>query len=103
MQPPAVQCPAVQCPAEESACLATKPVARRSIPGSSESKEERDRRLIQLLGEVIRMSQAWAGALEAGDPFTAEKYEAQCLKIMDKFEAKRRKALAEAASFEQTR
>lgn len=100
MQPPAVQSPTknVKQPVHKVVAKGS-----RAPAGWSESEEERDRRLIQLLGEVIRMSQAWAGALEAGDPFTAEKYELQCLKVMDRFEAKRKKALAKAASFEQTR
>jgi hypothetical protein len=92
--------------AEDPAEIASEPVARPASPPpatTAESKEDRDRRLIELLGEVIRMSQAWVGALEAGDPFTAEKHEAQCLRIMDKFEARRKKASAKAASFEQTR
>jgi hypothetical protein len=92
----------MQPPAEEAQQPMSKAVTKR-LSLSSESKEERDRRLIQLLGEVIRMSQAWAGALEAGDPFTAEEYEVQCLRIMDRFETKRKKALAEGASLEQTR
>jgi hypothetical protein len=92
-------------PAKDSARLVHKPIARPSPPLATwpESQEDRDRRLIELLGEVIRMSKAWVGALESGDPFTAEKYEAKCLQIMDRFEAKRRKALGKAASFEQTR
>jgi len=98
-----MQPPAVQPPAEEVKQPVPKAVTTRLSLPSSESKEERDRRLIQLLGEVIRMSQAWAGALEAGDPCTAEEYEVQCLRIMDRFEAKRKKALAEGASLEQTR
>lgn len=100
-----MQPPAAPSPAEDLEQPVHKAVKRRSPAPAvlCESREDRDRRLIQLLGEVIRMSQAWAGALEAGDPFTAEKYEVQCLKIMDRFETKRKKALAEAASFEQTR
>ena len=96
----------MQPPVEDPAENAPEPVARSACPPkatAAESKEDRDQRLIELLGEVIRMSQAWVGALESGDPFTAEKYEVQCLKIMDKFEAKRKKASAKAASFEQTR
>jgi hypothetical protein len=49
------------------------------------------------------MSQAWAGALEAGDPFTAEKYEEQCLKVMERFELKRKKVLVKTPAVEQTR
>jgi hypothetical protein len=94
----------MQPPAKDPSHRTGKPVARPSPRLVwAESKEERDRRLIELLGEVIRMSKAWAGALEAGDPFTAEDYEAKCLLVMEKFEAKRKKAMARAASFEQTR
>jgi hypothetical protein len=96
----------MQSPVEDPAESAPEPVARPASPPpatTAESKEDRERRLIELLGEVIRMSQAWVGALESGDPFTAEKYEVQCLKIMDKFETKRKRASARAASFEQTR
>ena len=64
--------------------------------------EPEEERLIELLGEVIRMSQAWVRALESGDPFTAEKYEAQCLQVMEKFEAQRKKARVRATSFDQT-
>ena len=95
----------MQLPAKDSARLANRSVRRPSPPPAAwpESEEDRDRRLIELLGEVIRMSKAWVGALESGDPFTAEKYEAKCLQIMDRFEAKRKKAAGRAASFEQTR
>jgi hypothetical protein len=83
-----------------------KPLAR--IPGSSpthraDTKEELDRRLLELLGEVIRMSQAWARALESGDPFTADKCEADCIFAMEKFEANRKKILAMSESLEKTR
>jgi len=69
----------------------------------AESQEERDRRLLVLLGEVIRMSQAWVKALEAGDPFAAENHEAECVAAMEKFDANRKKTLVRAESFEQTR
>lgn len=95
----------MQLPAKDRAHLTERSVGTPSPPptAGSESKEDRDQRLIELLGEVIRMSQAWAGALESGDPFTAEKYEAKCLRVMERFEAKRKNAAALAASFEQTR
>jgi len=70
----------------------------------TESQIERDRRLLVLLGEVIRMSQAWVKALEAGDPFAAEKHEAECMAAMEKFDLNRKKTLERAAAgFEQTR
>jgi len=69
----------------------------------TESQEERDRRLLVLLGEVIRMSQAWVKALEAGDPSAAEKHEAECVAAMEKFDVNRKKRLVRAESFEQTR
>jgi hypothetical protein len=69
----------------------------------TETKEERDARLLILLGEVIRLSQAWVRALESGDPFTAEKWEAECVRAMDRFEANRKKKLSTAQSFEKTR
>jgi hypothetical protein len=71
-------------------------------PSEEESHEESNRELLELLGEVIRMSQAWARALESGDPFTADKYEADCVRAMERFEAKRRRNRAKAESFEQT-
>jgi hypothetical protein len=51
---------------------------------------------------VIRMSQAWAAALESGDPFTADKHEAACLRAMERFEANRKTKGARSASFEET-
>jgi hypothetical protein len=68
-----------------------------------EKRAERDRELLRLLGEVIRMSQAWVTALESGDPFTAEKHEAECLRAMERFERNRRRVRAKAESFEKTR
>jgi len=67
-----------------------------------EARIERDRELLELLGEVIRMSEAWVRALESGDPFTADKHEAQCVAAMQRFEAKRKRMRQNAASFEQT-
>lgn len=67
------------------------------------AKEERDAQLLILLGEVIRLSQAWVRALEAGDPFTAEKWEAECIRAMDRFEANRKKTRVHRQSLEQTR
>jgi hypothetical protein len=67
-----------------------------------ETKEERDARLLILLGEVIRLSQLWVRALEAGDPFTAEKWEAECIRAMDCFEANRKNRRYAADSVEKT-
>jgi hypothetical protein len=67
------------------------------------AKEERDAQLLILLGEVIRLSQAWVRALEAGDPFKAEKWEAECIRAMDRFEANRKKTRLHRQSIEQTR
>jgi hypothetical protein len=52
--------PALQLPAKDSARLANRPIRRPSPSAAawSESEEDRDRRLIELLGEVIRMSKA---------------------------------------------
>jgi hypothetical protein len=72
-----------------------------SLP-DGETKEERDARLLILLGEVIRLSQFWVRALEAGDPFTAEKWEAECIRAMDRFEVNRKNRQYAAASFEKT-
>jgi hypothetical protein len=69
----------------------------------AEKRAERDRELLRLLGEVIRMSQAWVAALESGDPFTAEKHEAECIRAMERFEQNRRRVRAKAESFEKTR
>ena len=68
----------------------------------TETKEEMDQRLLGLLGEVIRMSQAWARALESGDPFTADKCEAECIAAMERFEVSRKRALASTDSLEKT-
>jgi hypothetical protein len=73
----------------------------RPLP-NSETKEERDAQLLILLGEVIRLSQAWVRALEDGDPFTAEKWEAECIRAMDRFEANRKKIRLQRPPFEQT-
>lgn len=70
---------------------------------TAESEEDRERRLLELLGEVIRMSQAWVRALESGDPFTADKCEAECIAAMERFETNRKSALPRTESFEQTR
>ena len=80
---------------------------RRDAPddaksAESEARMERDRELLELLGEVNRMSEAWVRALESGDPFTADKHEAQCVAAMERFEAKRKRMRQNAASFEQT-
>jgi hypothetical protein len=72
-------------------------------PVDPEKRAERDRELLRLLGEVIRMSQAWVTALESGDPFTAEKHEAECMRAMERFEQNRRRIRAKAESFEKTR
>jgi hypothetical protein len=69
----------------------------------TETREEMDRRLLELLGEVIRMSQAWVRALESGDPFTADKCEAECVFALERFEANRNQGLARFDSLEQTR
>jgi hypothetical protein len=69
----------------------------------TELREEMDRRLLELLGEVIRMSQAWVRALESGDPFTADKCEAECVLAMERFEANRKSWLVRPDSLEQTR
>jgi hypothetical protein len=80
-----------------------------AIPGESnsppdvDSQEEMNLRLVELLGEVIRMSQAWVRALESVDPFTADKYEAKCIVAMERFEANRKKTLSRSDSLEQTR
>ncbi len=68
----------------------------------AESRQEMDRRLLELLGEVIRMSQAWVRALESGDPFTADKCEAECVAAMERFEANREKGLSSSDVLEQT-
>lgn len=68
----------------------------------NETQEEMDQRLLGLLGEVIRMSQAWVRALESGDPFTAEKCEAECVLAMERFEANRKRGLLRSDSLEQT-
>jgi hypothetical protein len=68
----------------------------------AESQEEMNRRLLELLGEVIRMSQAWVRALESGDPFTADKCEAECVAAMERFEANRERSLSSCDSLEQT-
>lgn len=78
-------------------------LAEVASPINIETKEERDAQLLILLGEVIRLSQAWVRALEAGDPFTAEKWEAECIRAMDRFEANRKKTRLQRDSFEQTR
>ena len=83
-----------------------KPLAPAGIPQTTfgvETPEEMDQRLLGLLGEVIRMSQAWVRALESGDPFTADKCEEECVLAMERFEANRQKGLARSNSFEQTR
>jgi hypothetical protein len=69
----------------------------------AEKRAERNEELLRLLGEVIRMSQAWAAALESGDPFTADKHEDECLRAMERFEENRRRVRAKAESFEKTR
>lgn len=66
------------------------------------TKEELDAKLLLLLGEVIRLSQAWVRALESGDPFTADKYDAECVRAMERFEENRKKILSRSQSFEQT-
>jgi hypothetical protein len=68
----------------------------------AESREEMNRRLLELLGEVIRMSQAWVRALESGDPFTADRCEAECVAAMERFEANRERSLSSSDAFEQT-
>jgi hypothetical protein len=66
------------------------------------SREEMNRRLLELLGEVIRMSQAWVRALESGDPFTADKCEAECVAAMERFETNRERNPSSPDSLEQT-
>jgi len=88
--------------ARNSTTLTEKAPEVTSSP-DTETKEERDARLLILLGEVIRLSQAWVRALEAGDPFTAEKWEAECIRAMDRFEADRKKTRWRRESFDQTR
>ena len=79
-----------------------------AAPGESkssprtETQEEMDQRLLGLLGEVIRMSQAWVRALESGDPFTADKCEAECVRAMERFEVNRKRSLSKPDSLEQT-
>ena len=68
----------------------------------AQTKEEMDARLLLLLGEVIRMSQAWVRALESGDPFTADKYDAECVRAIERFEAHRNKTRSQSKSVEQT-
>ena len=68
----------------------------------TETQEEMDQRLLGLLGEVIRMSQAWVRALESGDPFTADKCEAECVPAMERFDANRKRGLLRSGSLEQT-
>ncbi len=85
--------------------LPNKPlrISGKSEPSpDAESREEMNRRLLELLGEVIRMSQAWVRALESGDPFTADKCEAECVAAMERFEAKRERGLSSSDSLEQT-
>jgi len=76
---------------------------QKRAASDGETKEEMDQRLLELLGEVIRMSQAWVRALESGDPFTADKYEAECVRAMQRFEANRKRGLPSGDPFEQTR
>ena len=79
----------------------TTPDEVKSSP-DAQTKEEMDARLLLLLGEVIRMSQAWVRALESGDPFTADEYDAECVRAIEKFEAYRDKIRSRSESFEQT-
>jgi hypothetical protein len=72
-------------------------------PELPESQEEMNLKLVELLGEVIRMSQAWVRALESGDPFTADNCEAECVRAMERFEANRLRPLSGSKSLEQTR
>jgi len=69
----------------------------------SDSHQEMNSSLVELLGEVIRMSQAWVRALESGDPSTADKCEAECIRAMERFEANRHGKLSHSASLEHTR
>jgi hypothetical protein len=93
-------------PGDKNFGIPTKqPLGSQVESGSSagaETREELNERLLGLLGEVIRMSQAWVRALESGDPFTAEKCEDQCIRAMERFEANRKKHLARLESFENT-
>jgi len=73
-----------------------------ATPSATSSQQELDDQMVYLLGEVIRMSQAWVRALESGDPFTADKCEDQCIAAMEKFEYQRKKSRAQAESFEKT-
>jgi hypothetical protein len=79
----------------------TTPDAAKSS-ADAQTKEEMDARLLLLLGEVIRMSQAWVRALESGDPFTADKYDAECVRAIERFEAHRNKTRSQSKSVEQT-
>lgn len=91
--------------AKNSSALPDKRIATPSkvnFVADTEAKEERDARLLLLLGEVIRYSQAWVRALESGDPFTAEKWEAECVRAMDRFEANRKRTQTQSTSFDQT-
>ena len=81
--------------------LESSPAAHSSP--EAEAHAEQDQELLGLLGEVIRMSQAWVRALESGDPFTADKHEAECVAAMERFEARRQRMRQSAASVEQTR
>ncbi len=96
----------MQPPAKHAKPLRDEQITDVKKPDSadvSEDREERDQRLLVLLGEVIRMSQEWVRALEEGDPFTADKYEAKCMAAMERFEASRKKDMLKRESFEQTR
>jgi hypothetical protein len=85
--------------------LTDKPPASGDLPTVSpnkETQEEKEERLLLLLGEVIRMSQAWVRALESGDPFKADKCEAECVAAMERFEMNRKRALSRVDSVDQT-
>ena len=82
--------------------LAARRESKSAPVTKTETQEEMDQRLLGLLGEVIRMSQAWVRALESGDPFTADKCEAECVLAMERFDANRKRGLLRSDSLEQT-
>ena len=73
-----------------------------STAPNKQTQEEKEEKLLLLLGEVIRMSQAWVRALESGDPFKADKCEAECVAAMERFDVNRKRALVRSDSIEQT-
>ena len=85
--------------------LTDRPLAAGDLPTISPNEEpqgEKEEKLLLLLGEVIRMSQAWVRALESGDPFKADKCEAECVAAMERFDVNRKRASLRPDSLEQT-